>query len=202
MPPHTTLQYTMPSNTTTNSKPTSITSSSGITQLAATPKPSNTNATTRQRRATSASSYVFAPSWLINNKTVPAVTEGKSTKEDAKGVGSSKKEELGVVKQVKDGNSSLSSFAHASANGSAQLTSIRTKPKDFSSSRLKTLEETDGNEEVAKTLHGRSRSVSQTNSSTISSSPSSFDRNFPTLAKKKQFPLSVDLQTKGVDNMW
>ncbi|CAG8551596.1 2624_t:CDS:2 [Diversispora eburnea] len=187
MPPHTSLQYTMPSNNTTNSK------------------------------ATSASSYIFAPSWLtnLNNKTGPATTilspahvstiEGNSNtnnetnEEEVVVVGSKNRDGLGVIKQVrdnmvKDSNSSLSSPTPRTSS-----TSTRPKSRDFS--LLTTLEETESNEETLKAIHGRARSVSQANPN-ISSSPTSFDRNFPTLAKNKQISLSVDLPAKNVDNMW
>ncbi|RHZ82848.1 hypothetical protein Glove_103g56 [Diversispora epigaea] len=229
MPPHTSLQYTMPSNNTTNSKSTLTTTTTSNNNnnnnnnTNSTPKPLNISTptkpvTTRQRRATSASSYIFAPSWLtnLNNKTVPATTilspayvstiEGNSTttnetnEEGVVVVGSKNKDGLGVTTKqvrdslvVKDSNSSLSS--------STPRTSTRPKSRDFSGSLLTTLEETETNEEALKAFHGRSRSVSQANPN-ISSSPTSFDRNFPTLAKKKQISLSVDLPAKNVDNMW
>ncbi|CAG8744102.1 9579_t:CDS:2, partial [Acaulospora colombiana] len=142
MPPHTTLQYTMPSNTT-NSKSTSTTSPNGTSHLTSISKPSTTP-TPRPRRATS--SYVLAPSWFVSNKTGPTATEGRVAREETKAVGSSKKDELGVVKQVKDGNPSLNNFIPTSVNGPVQLTSTRTKTRDFSSLRLKTLEETEGDE--------------------------------------------------------
>ena len=116
MPPHTTLHYTMPPNTT-NSKSTATTANNGTTQMntnnksAATP----TKTTSRQRRATSGSSYVFAPSWLanLNNKSGPSSTvlnsayvstsEEKAVKEEVKGVGASKKEGLGGIRHAKEG---------------------------------------------------------------------------------------------------
>jgi hypothetical protein len=116
MPPHTTLHYTMPPNTT-NSKSTATTANNGTTQMNTNNKSTATptKTTSRQRRATSGSSYVFAPSWLanLNNKSGPSTTvlnsayvstnEEKSVKEDVKGVGSLKKEGLGGNRQVKEG---------------------------------------------------------------------------------------------------
>ncbi|CAG8622513.1 23333_t:CDS:2 [Dentiscutata erythropus] len=211
MPPHTTLQYAMPSNPT---NPKLTTTTNGTTQMNTNSKPL-TSTTSRPRRATSASSYIFAPSWLINlnnnNKGGPSTvlspayastTECPSVKEESKGLGTLKKDGLGGIKQVKDGqekdgNSSNTSFSRTSTIGTLPLTPIRPK----ASSRSTTTGEMDGIETVTKGVHGRSRSVSQAGS-TISSSPTSFDRNFPTLAKKKQFPLSVDLPASNVDNMW
>ncbi|KAF0389959.1 hypothetical protein F8M41_010861 [Gigaspora margarita] len=218
MPPHTTLQYAMPSNPT-NSKPTTPTTPNGTTQMNTNSKSTSTTtkATSRPRRATSASSYIFAPSWYINlnnnNKGGPSsstvlspayasTTECPSVKEESKGLGTSKKDGLGGIKQVKDGqekdgNSSNTSFSRTSTIGTLPLTPIRPK----ASSRSTASGEMDGIETVMKGVHGRSRSVSQAGS-TISSSPTSFDRNFPTLAKKKQIPLQVDLPASNVDNMW
>src|SRR6266540_6653613 len=112
MPPHTTLQYTMPPNTT-NSKSTATTINSGTTQMNTNNKSTSTSKTSsRQRRASSASSYVFAPSWLanLNNKSgspttvlSPATTEGKSLKEEVKGWSTSKKDGLGSIRQAKEG---------------------------------------------------------------------------------------------------
>jgi hypothetical protein len=66
---------------------------------------------------------------------------------------------------------------------------------------LSSFDETENHESSINKIHGRSRSVSQVNQS-ISSSSSSFDKNFPTLAKKKQLNLSVDLPAKNVENIW
>lgn len=113
MPPHTSLHYTMPPNTT-NSKSTATTANSGTTQMNTSNKSSSTpSKTSRQRRAVS-SSYVFAPSWLnLNNKSGPSTTvlnsayvsttEEKSVKEELKGVGAPKKEGLGGIRQAKEG---------------------------------------------------------------------------------------------------
>ncbi|RIA85838.1 hypothetical protein C1645_359253 [Glomus cerebriforme] len=57
------------------------------------------------------------------------------------------------------------------------------------------------NHESPIKIHGRSRSVSQVNQP-VSSSSSNFDKNFPTLAKKKQMNLSVDLPAKNVESIW
>ncbi|RGB29002.1 hypothetical protein C1646_767139 [Rhizophagus diaphanus] len=209
MPPHTSLHYTMPPNTT-NSKSTATTANSGTTQMNTSNKSSSTpSKTSRQRRAVS-SSYVFAPSWLNlnNNKSgtpttvlssaYVSTTEEKSVKEEVKGVGASKKEGFGGIRQakeglVKDGSSSLNRSA-------TPLLSTRSKSRDLSSSRSSAFGETENHESSVK-LHGRSRSVSQVNQSTPTTS-SSFDKNFPTLAKKKQLNLSVDLPAKNVENIW
>ncbi|CAG8601632.1 3860_t:CDS:1 [Racocetra fulgida] len=108
----------MPSNPA-NSK--SATTPNGTTQVNTNPKPLTssmpTKATSRPRRATSASSYIFAPSWLVNlnnnNKTgssstvlspaYASTTECPSAKEESKGLGTLKKDGLGGIKQVKDG---------------------------------------------------------------------------------------------------
>ncbi|CAG8575265.1 29477_t:CDS:2 [Gigaspora margarita] len=218
----------MPSNPT-NSKPTTPTTPNGTTQMNTNSKSTSTTtkATSRPRRATSASSYIFAPSWYINlnnnNKGGPSstvlspayasTTECPSVKEESKGLGTSKKDGLGGIKQVKDGqekesvhisyffklcknissdgNSSNTSFSRTSTIGTLPLTPIRPK----ASSRSTASGEMDGIETVMKGVHGRSRSVSQAGS-TISSSPTSFDRNF------KQIPLQVDLPASNVDNMW
>ncbi|CAG8434666.1 5886_t:CDS:2 [Funneliformis mosseae] len=184
MPPHTTIHYTMPPNTT-NSKSTATTANIGTTQMNTNNKSTSTPKTSsRQRRATSASSYVFAPSWLTNlsNKSgssttvlspanAPA-TEGKSVKEEVKGWGTSKKDGLGSIRQTreglgKDGSTSLNRL---SANGISPLSSTRSKSRDLSSSRLSVLSEVEKRE--------------------------------PTLAKKKEFNLSVDLPAKNVENIW
>ncbi|CAG8604382.1 6386_t:CDS:2 [Rhizophagus irregularis] len=203
MPPHTSLYYTMPPNTT-NSKSTATTANSGTTQMNTSNKSSSTpSKTSRQRRAVS-SSYVFAPSWLNlnNNKSgtpttvlssaYVSTTEEKSVKEEVKGVGASKKEGLGGIRQskeglVKDGSSSLNRSA-------TPLLSTRSKSRDLSSSRSSAFGETENHESSVK-LHGRSRSVSQVNQPTSSTS-SSFDKNF------KQLNLSVDLPAKNVENIW
>jgi hypothetical protein len=115
MPPHTSLHYTMPPNTT-NSKSTATTANSGTTQMNTNNKSSSTPSKTssRQRRAVS-SSYVFAPSWLnlnnnksgtsttVLNSAYVSTTEEKSVKEEVKGVGASKKEGLGSIRQTKEG---------------------------------------------------------------------------------------------------
>ncbi|CAI2181126.1 11915_t:CDS:2 [Funneliformis geosporum] len=202
----------MPPNTT-NSKSTATTANSGTTQMNSNNKSTSTPKTSsRQRRATSASSYVFAPSWLTNltNKSgssttvlSPAyspTTEGKSVKEEVKGWGTSKKDGLGSVRQAKEGlgKDGSTSLNRLSANGISPLSSTRSKSRDFSNSRSSVLNEAEKRELPIK-VHGRSRSVSQT-SQPISSS--SFDKNFPTLAKKKEFNLSVDLPAKNVENIW
>jgi hypothetical protein len=106
----------MPPNTT-NSKSTATTANSGTTQMNTNNKSSSTPTKTssRQRRSTSASSYIFAPSWLtnLNNKSGPSTTvlnsayvsttEEKSVREEVKGVGASKKEGLGGIRQAKEG---------------------------------------------------------------------------------------------------
>ncbi|CAJ0768791.1 7721_t:CDS:2, partial [Entrophospora sp. SA101] len=202
---------------------------------------------------TTASSYVFAPSWLTNKSgssspstilspAYSSSSEGKSTKEEAnnnKGsmVGRSlkkdglsnhnshnnndSKQQQGKDGLGKDGSSSSSSLdnltkSSLSNNGNLPLTStIRSKTREFTGSaapRTSNLEESTGsfNESISKNhhqnhrTHSRSRTISQPTNSLISSSSSSstkFEREFPTLAKKKP-SLSIDLSSKNVENLW
>ncbi|CAG8510966.1 114_t:CDS:2 [Paraglomus occultum] len=190
MPPHTTLQYTMPSNQTTNTK--SSNNSKSIPPQTPVPKPLN-----RQRRATtSSSSFIFAPSWLINlnNKTGPASTVLSPAYASTN---DSKKEDK---KSAILGKRDTSSNKETSSGFQRTRSPPRTKSRDHPKSRRVSMVALGDNESATRTIHGRARSSSQA-TAPISSSPSSFDRNFPTLAKRK-ISLSVDLPPKNVENIW
>ncbi|CAG8545068.1 3289_t:CDS:2 [Paraglomus brasilianum] len=180
----------MPSNPSTNTK--SSNNSKSIPSHTPAPKPLN-----RQRRATtSSSSFIFAPSWLINlnNKTGPASTvlsPAYASTNDSK-----KEDRKSAILGKRDASSNKET-----SNGFQRTRSPpHTKSRDYPKSRRVSMVALGDNESATRTTHGRARSSSQA-TAPISSSPSSFDRNFPTLAKRK-ISLSVDLPPKNVENIW